>query len=454
MNGENPAFAPLFAEHRRRLIDVLASTHTAALVFTAPPKFRNHDSEHRFRPDSDFYWCTGFDEPHAALLLLPGRQAGESVLFLRDRSPAEERWEGPRLGVARAPEVLRVDEARPIERLWEDLVPLLAGYERVLYRTGAAEERDRRLLALCSRLGPGRATADGDTADGEQRATTGPREWIDPAHSLHELRLFKGEGELDWMRRAAAISAEAHTLCMQMAREGSSEAELDGLLEYTFRRRGASGAAYTSIVAGGPRACVLHYTANRAPLAKGELVLIDAGAEFGYYASDVSRTFPVGGRFSPPQRALYELVLGAQEAAIDAVRPGATVQSVHQTAATVLAQGLLDLGLLQGTLEAVLEQKTYRQFFMHGTGHWLGLDVHDAGLYTEPDGSSRRLLPGMVTTVEPGLYVAPDDTSVAPHWRGIGIRIEDDVLVTDTGHEVLSGATPKRVADVEAASGG
>ncbi|MBI1380896.1 MAG: M24 family metallopeptidase [Planctomycetaceae bacterium] len=439
--------AAVFVEHRRRLFEHLRTTHTAALVFAASPKYRNNDSEFRYRPDSDFFWCTGFDEAHAALLLLPGRQAGESVLFLRDRVPAEERWEGPRLGVARAPETLLVDEARPIEQLWESLGSLLRGYERVLYRTGVDEERDRRLLALCSRMGR-------DALASEDPDGAAPRDWIDPAHSLHELRLFKGPEELHRMRRAAAISAEAHVLCMQMARGGSSEAELDGLLEYTFRRRGGSGAAYTSIVAGGPRACVLHYTANRAPLAEGELVLIDAGAEYGWYASDVSRTFPVGGRFSAPQRALYELVLAAQEAAIAAVRPGTTVASVHTTAVRVLAAGLLDLGLLQGSLEEVVEQRTYTRFFMHGTGHWLGLDVHDVGLYTEPDGSSRRLLPGMVTTVEPGLYVSADDTSVAPHWRGIGIRIEDDVLVTPEGNEVLSRATPKSVADVEAASGG
>ncbi len=429
-----------YAKRRRHLLEQLAARGTAALVFTASLKTRNSDSEYRYRPDSDFWWLTGFDESDSVLVLLPGRRAGASVLFVRTRVPAEEVWTGRRLGVERAVEVLDVDEARPMERLWDELPGLLAGYERILYRTGLDEARDRHILALGVRL-----------RQGARGAVAAPREWVDPMDTLHELRLIKDPHEVAIMRRAAAISVEAHAACMAAAAPQMHEYEIDALLEYTFRRRGCTGAAYTNIVAGGSNACILHYSRNAAPLRDGDLLLIDAGAEVEYYASDVTRTFPINGRFSAEQRALYAVVLEAQVRAIEHTAPGATLESVHAVATRVLVEGLLDLGLLTGSVDGVIESKAYRRFTLHGTGHWLGLDVHDVGLYHGPRGAPRLLAPGMVTTVEPGLYVGADEPDVDPRWRGIGIRIEDDVLITASGNDVLTAALPKTISAVEEA---
>ncbi len=428
-----------YVRHRRRFLQQLQASGTAALIFTASPKVRNHDAEYRFRPDSDFWYLTGFDEPESVLVLLPGRSAGESVLFLRERVPAEEQWTGRRLGVERAPEVLGVDEARPIGSLWTELAQLLKGYRRVIYSSGQDEDRDRRVLQLGARL-----------RRGARGGVVAPAEWIDPAGSLHELRLFKGEAELALMRRAADLTAEAHLAAMAAAAPGVNEAEIDALLEYTYRRRGSTGAAYTNIVAGGANACILHYIQNDQPLRAGELLLIDSGAEWQYYAGDVTRTFPVDGRFRPEQRELYEVVLDAQKKAIEHTRPGNTFVSVHETALRALVEGLVRLGLLKGSVDGLIESQAYQRFYMHRTGHWLGLDVHDQGAYYL-DGQSRKLAEGMVTTVEPGLYVSPEDDTVEPRWRGIGIRIEDDVLVTADGHEVLTAAIPKEVDELEAA---
>jgi Xaa-Pro aminopeptidase len=285
---------------------------------------------------------------------------------------------------------------------------------------------------------------------GARSGRPAPRALEDPAATLHEARLVKGAEELDCMRRAAAITREAHVAAMRAARPGVGEHEIDALLEYTFRRNGATGAAYTNIVAGGASACVLHYVENDAELCDGDLLLVDAGAEWSWYASDVTRTFPVNGRFGAEQRALYEVVLAAQERCIESVRPGTTLQAVHELAVRGLVEGLVRLGLVAGPLEQALEDGAWRRFYMHKTSHWLGLDVHDCG-GSVVDGAPRALVPGMVLTVEPGLYVAPDDATVEPRWRGIGVRIEDDVLVTRDGHEVLTADIPKSVADVEAA---
>jgi Xaa-Pro aminopeptidase len=430
-----------FAEHRRRFLELLRAEQAAAVVFTAPERIRNHDAEYRYRPDSDFYYLTGFREPGAALVLLPDRSEGEAVLFLRRRVPEEEVWTGLRLGVERAVETLGVDQARSFDSLWEELPQLLRGRGRVVYALGEDEDRDRRMIELTAKL---RARARGP-----QRT---PVEWIDPLENLHELRLRKSAPELERMRRAAAISAEAHGACMAAAAPGVNEAELDGLLEYTFRRRGGTGASYTNIVAGGANACILHYIANDQPLRPGSLCLIDAGAEFDYYASDVTRTFPVDGQFSAEQRALYEVVLTAQREAVQSVAPGTTMDAVHDVATRLQCQGLLDLGLLRGSLSEVLETGSYRRFTIHRTSHWLGLDVHDRGR-AHLDGLPRRFEPGMVLTVEPGLYVPPDAAEVDERWRGIGIRIEDDVLVTAQGHQNLTAATPKEIDAVEAACG-
>jgi Xaa-Pro aminopeptidase len=439
----------MYREHRERLLEVLTSARAAAVVATSDHKIRNHDCEYRFRPDSDFWYLTGFAEPESVLVLLPGTSstsprngrastAPRSVLYLRDRDRDREIWTGRRLGVAAAPAALGVDEARPIEALWRELPELLKNYERIVYRVGLDEARDRNMMKTIERL---RMQAKGGVHP--------PLELCDPQPFTHELRLKKTPAEIDVMRRAAAISGEAHVAAMRSTRPGMRELEVEALLEYTFRRLGSTGPAYASIVAGGANACILHYVENDQVLRDGDLLLIDAGAEHEYYASDVTRTFPVNGRFNAEQRALYELVLEAQLAAIDAVRPGVSFVAVHELTVEILCAGLVKLGLLEGPVDKALRSESYKRFYMHRTSHWLGLDVHDCGAYLHA-GASRKLEAGMVLTVEPGLYVAEGDDSVDARWRGIGVRIEDDVLVTAAGHEVLTAGIPKSVDEVEA----
>lgn len=431
----------MFHEHRMRFLAQLAREEAAAIIPTGAVKLRNHDSEYRFRPRSDFYYLTGFREPDAVLVLVPHHAEAHSVLFLNEKDREAETWTGRRLGVAAAPETLGVARAYPLGELWTRLAELLPGHGRLVYGFGEDSAFDHELLAHVAEL-----------QQKSRAPRVVPRQWVEPALLLHELRLKKDEGELERMRAAARVSAEAHRAVMRAARPGVNEGELDALLEYTFRRRGGTGSAYGNIVAGGANACILHYRENDQPLREGELCLVDAGCEWDFYASDVTRTFPVGGRFTSEQRALYELVLRAQDAAIARVRPGATQDEVHDAAVGVLCDGLLALGLLSGTREEVLEQQTYRRFYMHRTGHWLGLDVHDCGLYSV-GGAPRPFEAGMVTTVEPGLYVAPDEERVEPRWRGIGIRIEDDVLVTAAGHELLTGDVPRAPEEIEALCG-
>jgi Xaa-Pro aminopeptidase len=436
----------MFRDHRERFLALLSARRAAAVIPTATHKIRNHDCEYRFRPDSDFWYLTGFAEPDSVLVLLPepaGSKAGAStpprtVLFLREKDREREVWTGRRLGVAAAPAALGIDEARPIDRLGEDLPGLLRNVERIVWRAGLDEARDREMMSLLARL---RAGAKGSVAP--------PLELLDPAPLLHEMRLFKSPAEIDVMRRCARVTRDAHVAAMKRAKPGVNEREIDADLEATFRRGGGTGSAYTNIVAGGANACILHYIENDQPLKDGDLLLVDAGCELEYYASDVTRTYPVNGRFSEAQRAVYDVVLDAQLAAIAHVKPGVTFTSVHDVALERLVRGLSKLGLLSGPVETAIAQETYKRFYMHRTSHWLGLDVHDCGAYVQ-GGKSRVLEPGMVLTVEPGLYVAPDDETVEPRWRGIGVRIEDDVLVTAAGHEVLTAGIPKHVEELEA----
>jgi len=431
----------MYQAHRTRLLKRLFAEGAAAVIPTASPKTRNHDCEYRFRPDSDFWYLTGFAEPGALLVLLPARGekgAHKSVLFLRERDRAMEIWNGRRLGLERAPAALGVDEVFDMEDVWTRLPELLMGFERIVYRMGIDAENDRHMVATLATL---RARARGGVRP--------PVELIDAVPFLHEQRLFKSEDELALMRRAAAITTEAHIAAMRAAQPGATEYEIDALIEYTVKRRGSTGPAYTNIVAGGANACILHYNENDQPLNDGDLLLIDAGAEVDYYASDVTRTFPVNGKFSEEQRAIYEVVLAAQVAAVEHVKPGVTFLSIHAVALRTLVEGLVRLGLLSGGVDELIASEAYRPFYMHKTGHWIGLDVHDCGYYTV-DGKSRTLEPGMVLTVEPGLYIAVDDENVDERWRGIGVRIEDDVLVTKDGHENLTADIPKTVADVEA----
>lgn len=431
----------LHARHREAYLERLAAHGAAAIVPTATPKVRSNDSDHRFRPHSDFWYLTGFDEPGACLVLLPAREdrPARTVLFLRPKDKEREIWDGRRLGVENAPAALGVDEAHDVARLWDELPNLLSGHDAIAWRFGDDGEADRRMIEVFTGL---RASARG--------AVRPPASLLDPAPLLHELRLIKSADELELMRSAAQLTADAHRDLMGFVAPGRNECEVEAFLDHAYRSNGSTGAAYGHICAGGANACILHYVENDQPLADGDLILVDSGAEWSYYAADITRTFPVNGRFSDDQRAIYEVVLDAEVAAIEAVKPGARFDEIHQAALDVIVDGLIELELVSGTRQEVLDSGSYRAFFMHKTSHWLGLDVHDQGRYFE-GGQSRVLEPGMVLTVEPGIYVDPENTEVDARWRGIGVRIEDDVVVTADGHEVLTHGAPKTVEEVEAA---
>ena len=407
----------------------MAGADGALLVAAAPERMRNADAAWPYRQDSDFHYLTGFPEADAVLALLPGRAHGEAVLFCRERDPERERWHGQVTGTERAVSAYGVDDAFPIDDIDDILPGMIEGRARVYCHFGREPDFDARLLGWMRRL---RQLRGGGVV---------PKEFVALGHLLHDLRLYKSRGELKLMRQAAAIAAEAHLAAMAAARPGRFEYEVEAELLRVMRSRGAVP-AFPPIVAGGINACTMHYQANRAPLKDGDLLLIDAGAEEDCYASDITRTFPVNGRWTHEQRALYEVVLAAQQAAIDEVRPGQPFDAAHHAAVRVVAEGLCALGLLKGSADAAIESGAYKAFFPSKTGHWLGLDVHDVGDY-RVDGEARLLEPGMVVTVEPGVYVPPDLRGVAERWRGIGIRIEDDVAVTADGHEVLSAAVPR-----------
>ena len=424
------------AHFQRRRQQLLAGMqHGVALIPTAAEAVRNRDSHYPYRYDSYFYYLTGFTEPEAVLLLVAGAQP-RSVLFCRDKDMEREIWDGFRYGPEVAREVFGVDEAYSLSRLDELAPQLLADQPRLYHALGADAAWDARVTGWLNQV------------RGQARSgVSAPSEVFDVRLLLDEMRLIKTPEEVQLMRRAAQISSGAHRRAMQAARAGLMEYEIEAELLHEFRRHGAQAPAYHSIVAGGANACVLHYVSNNAPLKDGELLLIDAGCELDGYASDITRTFPVNGKFSPAQKDLYQLVLAAQAAAIAAVRPGAAWEAPHTAALAVLAQGFIDFGLCHGTLDAVLESGDYKRYYMHRTGHWLGLDVHDVGEYKR-DGDWRALEPGMALTVEPGCYVRPAE-GVPRHFWDIGIRIEDDVLVTAAGCEVITDA-PKSVAEIEA----
>lgn len=419
-----------YARRRRRLMDGL-QTDALALIPGAHVRLRNGDTAYPFRQDSNFLYLTGFEEPQALLALVPGRPQGETILFCREREPRAERYDGERLGPDRAAAALGLDDAFPWDDMDEILPGLIEGRRRIYFPLGADADFDRRVLgwlhSLRSRVG----------SDALPQC-----EFVDIGHLLHDMRLIKSAAELRLMRQAAAISAQAHCRAMQVCAPGLSEADLEAELLYGFRRGGAREPAYESIVAGGVNACTLHYVRNSDRLVDGELVLIDAGCEYAGYAADITRTFPVSGRFSKPQRELYELVLASQHAAIDAARAGAHFNAPHEAALRVLTAGLVDLGLLEGDPDALVAADAARPFCVHKTSHWLGLDVHDVGDYRVGD-AWRELEPGMVITVEPGVYFPPELEGIPEAFRGIGIRIEDDVAITRGEPEVLTGGVPK-----------
>jgi Xaa-Pro aminopeptidase len=433
----------IFAQRRTRFFELLGE---AAAVIPAAPLVTHHaDCEWPFRQNSDFWYLTGFDEPDAVALFLPHRPEGERfVLFVAPKEPSAEVWNGFRWGTEGAVAEFGADLAHPRSELEQRLPHYLKGAEGIAFRVGRHPKVEPLVLAAwAGQLD--RAPRSGSAAFG----------LVAPCPLLHDLRLRKGPEELERMREAARISAEAHELARQVVRPGLNERQVQAVIEQHFMEQGARGPAYGTIVAGGDNACVLHYTANNASLRDGDLLLIDAGCSLGdYYNGDITRTFPVGGRFSGEQRALYELVLAAQEAAVASVAPGFTAEGVHDTAVRVLVEGLLELGLLTGDPDGIIEQGAYRHLYMHRTGHWLGLDVHDVGAYRLGE-HHVELEPGMVLTVEPGLYVSdrlpvPDgQPAIDERWKGIGIRIEDDVAVTEHGHENLTAAALKTPAALE-----
>ena len=411
-----------------------------ALMPTSAEVVRNRDSTYPYRYDSYFYYLTGFPEPEAVVALVADGAGERHVLFCREKNLEREIWDGFRYGPDAARDIFGFDEAHPIGEL-DRMLPDLASDRPALYTpVGMHADWDRRVAATLN-----------DVRARVRTGVTAPDEIVDVRGTLDRMRLLKDAHELALMRRAGAISSEAHRRAMARARPGWHEYEVEAELAHEFLKNGAQAVAYPSIVASGPNACVLHYRENDRQMADGDLLLIDAGCEYRGYASDITRTFPVNGRFTGPQKDVYELVLAAQLACLDAVRPGVPFHDYHKVAERVLAQGLIDLGLIEGPLDAALESGSYKRFYMHRAGHWLGMDVHDAGHYQEK-GESVKLEPGMVLTVEPGLYIRPGD-GVPGHFADIGVRIEDDVVVTADGIENLSGRTPKTVAEVEAACG-
>lgn len=408
-----------------------------AIIPTAPARIRNRDVHYPFRPDSDFYYLTHFPEPEAVAVLVPGREHGEYILFCREKDPEREVWDGRRAGPEGAVKLYGADDAFPIDDIDDILPGLLENRPRVYYSMGHYPDFDARVIEWVNEV---RAKA--------RTGVSAPGEFVDLDHILHEMRLYKRPEEVRVMKRAAKVSAAAHRRAMRACRPDMMEYEIEAELLYEFKKGGSVFPAYPSIVAGGANSCILHYTENNARLNSGELLLIDAGAEMDGYAADITRTFPVNGTFSGEQRAVYEIVLEAQAAAIAQVRPGKHWNDPHEAAVRVLVQGLIDLGLLKGSLDEHLQKDDYKRFYMHRTGHWLGMDVHDVGDY-KVENQWRLLEPGMVLTVEPGLYIAGAKDLDQRFWN-IGIRIEDDVLVTASGCDVLTDDAPKTIDEVEA----
>jgi len=426
-----------FARRRKQLMQKIGDSGIVILQ-AAPSKTRNNYHEYSYRQNSDFYYLTGFNEPDAVLVLIPKRKGGEYILFNRKRDREKEIWDGHRAGQEGACKDFGADEAFPIDELTKRLPELIEGREKIYCLLGACQSFDNTIINAINTV--------------RNKIRTGiaaPSLLSDVRPVLHELRLIKSPAEIACMRKAAEISATAHIRAMRFCKPGMNEYQLEAELTYEFQRQGARSHAYTPIIGAGANSCILHYVTNDQPIKNGDLVLIDAGAEYQYYASDVTRTFPANGRFTKEQRAIYDIVLNAQLAGIKAVKPGTPWHHIDNVVIKIITQGLIDVGLLKGKLDALIEKQAYVPFYMHRSGHYLGLDVHDAGRY-KIDGQWRKLEPGMVRTVEPGIYISKDTPGVDKRWHNIGIRIEDDVLVTKTGHDVLSHGVPKEIDEIEA----
>jgi Xaa-Pro aminopeptidase len=426
-----------YIERRKNLMAKLPGT--VAVFASAPVAIRNNDVEHEYRQDSDFYYLTGFAEPDSVLVLSTEHPDHSCVLFVRPRDPDREVWDGARAGVDGAVQTFGADAAFPIAELAQRLPDYLQNHERLLYRFGKDRVFDDKML-----------TALDATRARSRRAISWPVQIVDPASILHEMRVFKSKEELATMQRAAAITRDGHLAAMQVAKPGRFEYEVEATLRQVFRQHGSERPAYAPIVGSGPNATVLHYRQNDRKMEAGDLLLVDAGCEYGYYASDVTRTFPVSGKFSAPQEAIYRIVLDAQLAAIAATRPGATLEQIHEHALAVIVDGLVRLGLLTGERQKIIDEQLYRPFYMHRTSHFIGMDVHDVGAYFQKH-QPRPLEPGMVITIEPGIYIGAANAAVPPEYRGIGVRIEDDVLVTPDGQLNLTADIPKSVSEIERA---
>jgi Xaa-Pro aminopeptidase len=426
-----------FARRREELMSLMAA-NSIAVIPAAPEQVRSRDTHFPYRQDSDFLYLSGFEEPEAVMVLIPGREQGQFIMFCRERDRAREIWDGYRAGPEGACEKFAADDAFPINDIDDILPGLIEGRDRVYYAVGKDQQFDAHLMEWVNNI--------------RKRARAGaspPAEFVDLDHLLHELRLFKSATEIKLMHKSAQVAAMAHARAMKVCKPGMFEYQLQAEIEHEFAMAGASYPAYGTIVGGGANGCILHYVDNRAPLKDGDLVLIDAGCELDYYASDITRTFPVNGKFSPEQKAIYEIVLAAQLAAIEATVAGNHWNEPHDVTVKIIVEGLVDLGLLQGSVDDLITKEAYKDFYMHRAGHWLGMDVHDVGDY-KVDQQWRLLEPGMVMTVEPGIYIAPDNHNVARKWRGIGIRIEDNVAITKKGAQVLTADAPKTIADIEA----
>ena len=430
-----------FARHRKQLLSSM-DPGSIAVVPTSPERQRNRDVDHPYRPDSDFFYLTGFPEPEAVAVLIPGRRVGKKlaqyILFCRERDEQMETWHGRRTGLEGARQHYGADDAFPIGDIDDILPRLMENKTRVYYAMGAHEALDNKMIGWLK-----------EVRKKERSGIKAPIEFASLDPLVHEMRLFKSRAEISHMRRAAKVSAQAHCRAMQVCRPGMMEFQIEAELVHEFMKNGCRSAAYPAIVGGGENGCILHYTENESRLNDGDLLLIDAGAEHHNYAADITRTFPVNGVFSPEQRALYQLVLDAQKAAIAKVTPGNHWNQPHDAAVRVLTRGLIKLGLLKGPPAKLIKEGAYRRFYMHRTGHWLGMDVHDVGDY-KIDGKWRLFEPGMALTVEPGLYIPEGCKGVAKKWWNIGIRIEDDVIVTRQGHEVLTTGVPKEIDEIEA----
>jgi Xaa-Pro aminopeptidase len=423
---------PQLQEFMRRM-----DQKSVAIIPSAREATRSNDTQYRFRQDSDFYYLTGFEEPDSIAVVTPGREK-KYTLFVRPRDPEQEIWVGRRAGVEGAKSEFGADEAYPVAEFETRLQDILDGADKLYFRLGSYPDLDNTVIKQIAQM-----------RSLNRKPIHPPRTIIDPATIVHEMRVLKSPDEIELMQKAADIAAEAHVEAMKTVRPGMKEYEVEALIEQTFRRQGASGPSYTSIVGAGANATVLHYINNDGELRDGELLLVDAGAEYKGYASDITRTFPINGRFSKAQREIYDLVLETQMSCVEMVRPGVTHDELKEHSVEMLTEGMVKLGLLKGEPKELIREEKYKQFYMHGLGHLLGIDVHDVGIYYY-DKQSRALEPGVVMTVEPGIYVAPDTKDIPEQYRGIGVRIEDDVLCTANGPKVLTTGVPKNADEIEA----